>query len=923
MASSWVSTKVHVPTLRRGVVDRPRLRQRQATPGETRLTLLSAPAGFGKTTAVAAWVADAQDRGRAVAWVSLDEADDQPATFWTYLVLALQKAAPTIGANVLPALESGQPPTRALITMLLNELAEQPVDIDLVLDDYHLAECPEVADGVAFLLDHLPPNLHVIMTTRADPDLPLSRLRARGQLVELRARELRFTLDEVTRYLGDVGNLDVAPEDVATLAERTEGWAAALQLAALSMQDRDDVAGFVAGFAGTDRYVVDYLVDEVLSRQGGDVRSFLLRTSVLDRLTGDLCDAVTGSSGGGAMLETLYRENLFVVPLDDRRHWYRYHHLFADVLQTHLRDVSPDEQASLHRRASQWYAGSGDPESAVRHALTAGDVERAADIAETAFASMARARKEATIRGWVGSFPDDVVRRRPVLAISFIGGLMQANDFASVDARLTALERQLPAIHERLAHVDVPWHDADGAEPLVVVDEAALARVPAAIEMYRAALALMRGDLSATVDRARRALEGAAPGDELVQGGANALSGLASWAGGDLDAAHVFYAAGLEHLRRAGHLADVLGCTIALTDIRITQGRLSDALRATQDGLRLADGDNKQGVLRGAADMHVGIAEVSLERGEVDLARVHLTRALELGENLGLPQFPYRWRASMALLAEIDGDPDSALNLLRDAESVYIGDFSPDVRPLHARRARVEVARGDVDAALRWAAEHDIAPDDVLSYACEFEHVTLAEVLLARARRDGDKQSLEDVHNFLARLVAATEEGGRNATLIDVLALQSLAADAAGDAASAESTLSRAVNLAEPEGQVHSFTRHGATMAALLDRAIGAQSRSPYVERLRSALGSGASHGSQRPEESAPPGVLVEPLSVRETEVLRLLASELDGPEIARHLVVSLHTVRTHTKNIYAKLGVNSRRAAVRRAEELGLLPSR
>jgi LuxR family maltose regulon positive regulatory protein len=920
MASSWVSTKVHVPTLRRGVVDRPRLRQRQAAPGETRLTLLSAPAGFGKTTAAAAWVSDAQDRGRAVAWVSLDEADDQPATFWTYVVLALQRTAPTIGANVLPALESGQPPTRALITVLLNELAEQPVDIDLVLDDYHLADSPGVADGVAFLLDHLPPNLHVIITTRADPDLPLSRLRARGQLVEVRARELRFTVDEVTRYLGDVGDLEVAPEDVTTLAERTEGWVAALQLAALSMQGRDDVASFVAGFAGTDRYVVDYLVDEVLSRQPDDVRTFLLRTSVLDRLTGDLCDAVTESSGGRAMLETLYRANLFLVPLDDRRHWYRYHHLFADVLQTHLRDVSPDEQEALHRRASQWYADAGIPAAAVRHALAACDVERAADIAEATFPALQQRRKEATVRGWVDAFPDDVVARRPVLAISFVGGLMQANDFATVDARLAAVERQLPAIHARRAGDDVARDDTGGAQTLVVLDEAELARVPAAVEMYRAALALMDGDPAATVDRARRALAAAVPGDELVRGGANALSGLASWASGDLDEARVFYAASLQHLARAGHLADVLGCTIALADIRITQGQLSDALHDYEDGLRLAEGDDERDVLRGAADMHVGVADVSLERGDVDKARTHLTRALELGESLGLPQFPYRWRASMALIAETGGDADGALDLLGEAERIYVSDFSPDVRPLHARRARVEVAHGDIDAGLRWAADHDVTPDDVLSYAREFEHVTLAEVLLARARRDGDQQALEDARNLLARLVAATEEGGRHGTRVDVLALQSLAADAAGDAASAESALSRALSLAEPEGQVRSFTRHGATMAALLGRAVGAHARSPFVERLRSALASGVPQDPRRPQEGAPVGVLAEPLSVRETEVLRLLASELDGPDIARHLVVSLHTVRTHTKNIYTKLGVNSRRAAVRRAEELGLL---
>ena len=921
MASSWVSTKVHVPTLRHLTVDRPRLRERSVAADGMRMTLLSAPAGFGKTTAVAAWVADGRDRGRAVAWVSLDEGDSQPATFWTYVILSLQTAAPTVGASLLPALESGQPPTRALLTTLLNELAELPVEIDLVLDDYHLADSPGVAEGVTFLLDRLPSNVHIVVTTRADPDLPLSRLRARGQLTEVRAGDLRFTIGEVTRFLEVVGNLDVAPADISALTDRTEGWAAALQLAALSMRGRDDVAGFIAGFAGTDRYVVDYLMDEVLSRQPDDVRTFLMRTSVLDRLTGDLCDAVTESRGGREMLETLYRENLFVVPLDDRRHWYRYHHLFADVLQTHLQDVSPHEQVTLHRRASQWYADAGDPAPAVRHALTAGDVERAADIAEVSTPALQQRRKEATVRGWVDAFPDDVVARRPVLAITFVGALMQANDFATVDARLTAVERQLPAIHARLAHQDVGWDKTESGPELVVVDEAELARIPAAVELYRAALALVDGDPASTIGRASRALAAAIPGDELVRGGANALSGLASWAGGDLDGARGFYAASVEHLQRAGHLVDVLGCTIALADICVTQGRLSDAQRAYADGLRLAEGDGENGALRGVADMHLGIGEVRFERGDVNSARTHLSRALELGENLGLPQFPYRWRASMALLAETDGAVDNALGLLVEAQRVYVGDFSPDVRPLHARAARLDVARGDIDAALRWVAEHDLRPDDALSYALEFAHVTLAEVLVAQGRRDGDQRALDDARSLLARLLAETEKARRHGTRIDVLALQALAADSAGDAASAESTLSRALSLAEREGQVRSFTRHGAAMAALLDRTTP-RSRSPFVERIQSLLRSTPLEHSQT-SDVAPIVPTVETLSVRETEVLRLLATELDGPQIARHLVVSLHTVRTHSKNIYAKLGVNSRRAAVRRAEELGLMPGR
>ena len=379
MAVSLVQTKLYVPRPRRSVVARPRLGGRLSRGSDARLTLISAPAGFGKTTLLTAWLAAAATENRAVAWLSLDESDRQPATFWTYLITALQTAVPGIGADALPLLQSAQPPIETVLAAVLNELAAVPNDIDLVLDDYHLVDGPDLRDGMTFLLEHLPPHVHLVISSRADPLLPLARLRARGELVEVRAADLRFTPDEVAAYLNDVIGLDLTPEDIAALEGRTEGWIAALQLAALSMQGRTDIGAFIAGFAGDDRYIVDYLVEEVLQRQTEQVRSFLLRTCLLDRLSGPLCDAVTGEPGGRATLEALDRANLFLVPLDDSRHWYRYHHLFADMLQAHLQDERPEEITDLHRRASQWYDQHGQPSPAVRHALAAGDIERAAD----------------------------------------------------------------------------------------------------------------------------------------------------------------------------------------------------------------------------------------------------------------------------------------------------------------------------------------------------------------------------------------------------------------------------------------------------------------------------------------------------------------------------------------------------------------
>lgn len=386
IADPLLETKLYVPRLRRGLVARPRLIERMGRGAESKLTLLSAPAGFGKTTLLTEWLAAAPAGERSVAWLSLDQADNQPVSFWTYLVAALQAAAPGVGARALSLLQRPQPPPiETILATVLNELNAVPNDVVLVLDDYHVIDAHDIQDGMAFLLEHLPPQIHLVITTRADPALPLARLRARGELVEIRAADLRFTPDEAAAYLNEVMGLGLAAGDVAALEGRTEGWIAALQLAALSMQGRDDVAGFIAGFAGDDRYIVDYLVEEVLHRQPEHVRSFLLETSILAHMTGPLCDAVTRQDGGKATLEALDRRNLFLVPLDDRRQWYRYHQLFADVLRARLLDEQPGRVPELHRRACEWYEEHGDRSEAIRHAMAGGDVARAADLVELAW----------------------------------------------------------------------------------------------------------------------------------------------------------------------------------------------------------------------------------------------------------------------------------------------------------------------------------------------------------------------------------------------------------------------------------------------------------------------------------------------------------------------------------------------------------
>ncbi len=911
--AALLETKFYVPRARRDRVPRPRLAERLDRGSASKLMLVSAPAGFGKTTLLSEWLAAGPavpaDQ-RLAAWLSLDRADNDLASFWTYVIAALRTAAPGVGENALALLQvPGPQPIETVLATLLNDLSAIAGDIVLVLDDYHVIDAREVQDGMAFLLDHLPPQLHVVIASRADPALPLARLRARGELAEIRAADLRFTPEEAAAYLKETMGLQLTAPDVAALEGRTEGWIAALQLAALSMQGRDDVAGFIAGFAGDDRYVVDYLAEEVLQRQPDRVQDFLLQTSILARLSGPLCDAVTGQGGGKAMLEALDRGNLFLVPLDDRRQWYRYHHLFADVLQARLLDEQPDQLPDLHRRASAWFQRSGEQSVAIGHALAAGDFQRTADLVELALTAMSQTRQEATVRAWLEVIPDEVIRVRPVLSLGFAWVLLSVGEFDGVEDRLRDAERWLDATTD--TDVGSPAAPAE----MVVVNEEEYRRLPGTIETYRAALALARGDPAGAIRHARRALELASEGEHRWRASASGLIGLAFWGSGDLEAGHAAYAECAAGLRRAGHIADIFGCAMAMADIRITQGRLGEAMHTYERALQGAS-EQDGPVLRGTADMYVGMSEVHLERDDLRSAAQKLLQSQELGEHTGLPQNRYRWRAAMARIRQAEGDLGGALDLLNEAERLYAGDFFPNVRPVPALKARAWIAQGQLGEALGWAREQGLSADDDLSYLREFEHITLARVLLARYQQEHAEHSGQEVIQLLERLLLAAEEGGRTGRVIEILVLQALAHQMRTDIPAASGCLERALTLAEPEGYVRVFIDEGPPMAALL-RAVAKQGTTrAYARRLLAAV-------SEPGQDSPVTPALIDPLSERELDVLRLLGTELDGPAIARELIVSLHTVRTHTKHIYAKLAVTNRRAAVRRAAELGLSPAR
>ncbi len=671
------------------------------------------------------------------------------------------------------------------------------------------------------------------------------------------------------------------------------------------MQGRDDIAGFIADFAGDDRYIVDYLVEEVWQRQPDDVRRFLLQTSILARMSGPLCDAVTGHAGGKAMLGARDRRNLFLIPLDDRRRGYRNHHLFADVLQARLLDEQPELVAKLHRRATEWYAHEGEPAEAIRHATAGKDFARAADLVELAIPASRQARQDGTLRQWLEALPDELIRERPVLSNAYAGSILVRGETEGVEARLRDAERWLDTTAETNAR--------DGrSSAMVVVDEDAFRALPGAIAIHRAGQARILGDVAGTMEHARRALDLIHEDDHLARGAVAALLGLSYWTTGDLDSADRSYVDSMASLEKAGYLSDVIGCAIARADILIAQGRLQDAMHTYEKGLRLS---TAQGVpaLRGTADMHVGMSALARERNDLQSALGHLRSSQELGEDNGLPQNPYRSRVAMALIRRAEGDLDATLELLSVAERLYASNFSPDVRPVSAVKARVWIAQGKLSEAGSWARGQDLSTTDDLTYVHEFEHVTLARLMLAQETRDRADHAISEVPEFLARLLTAAEDGKRTGSLIDILVVQALTHHALGDSTAAIASLMRAIDLAQPEGYVRVFLDEGPPMGALLKLAAKQPNAPSYVRRLLAADVTTA-------KGQAPSGqLLIEPLSERELEVLHLLESDLDGPDMARELMVSLPTLRTHTSNIYAKLGVNSRRAAVRRAAELGL----
>ncbi|WP_307609937.1 LuxR C-terminal-related transcriptional regulator [Pseudarthrobacter sp. W1I19] len=913
MLTPVLATKLFVPAPRPQITSRPRLFKRLTDDlsASRKLSLVCAPAGFGKSTLLSEWITQRrrQHPDVCIAWLSLDAHDNDPSRFLAYVVAALQGVDPEIGAEITGLRHSGQVlAVEPALTSLINDIARSGKEFILVLDDYHVIEERQVHEALAFLLDHLPPQLHLVIATRSDPPLSLARLRSRGELTEFRAADLRFTFDEAADFLNQVMNLGLSVDDIAALETRTEGWIAGLQLAGVSLREHGDVSGFIKAFTGSHRFVIDYLVEEVLQRQSAEVRNFLLTTALLDHMTGGLCEALTGVGGGQGMLEALERDNLFVMPLDDRRQWYRYHHLFAEVLRGRALQELPGRMPELHRLASEWYEQNDLTEDAVHHALAAEDFERAADLIEAVLPTLRRTRQDGMMLAWLTALPDEVVRTRPLLSVFYAWRMLVSGDLDTVEPWLRAAEQGLEAA---TADSEVPANSASasgrGQE---------LRMLPSTIAMYRASLAQARGDVSATARHARQAFELARPEDHFARGAAAAFLGLASWAQGDVETAVGTFSDAVASLHEAGNLTDELSSTILLADMQVALGQLQEARKLYERALGYAAAQGEPAP-RATAELHVGYSELCREFGDLESAVRHLQTSKELGRQVTpLTEHSYRWFVAMAGVRESEGDMAGAIESLDQAQLLYLRGFFPEVRPIPALKARMAVRQGRLSEGWEWARSRDLLPVGELSYLREFEHLTLARLLISQFRVLPAEKTIQEAADLLMRLLEAAEAAGRKGSIYEVLVLQALALEAQGQRALALVPLERALVEAGPEGYVRLFLDEGPPLAPLLAEAAGKGPALPHTALLLQSLEPGKSQTVIR----RTPTPQLEDLSKRELEVLRLLGTSLSGPEIARQLFVSVNTLRTHTKRIFTKLEVNNRREAVRHGKEQGLL---
>ncbi len=890
-----------------------------------RLLLICAPAGFGKTTLLSEWIGNFRlpilDFGSELTpddttpkskiknpkscWLSLDEADNDPTRFLLYLLAALETAYPDIGADARAMIQPPQPlQLTTILTVLLNRLAATLSEGNLVLalDDYHVIEQPAIHDMVEFLLDHLPPHMHLAIATRVDPPLPLARLRARRQLTELRAADLRFTADETAMFLNQIMGLNLAPENIATLEVRTEGWIASLQLAAISLQNRTatEAASFIAAFSGSHRHVIDYLTEEVLAQQSPEIHEFLSQTAILDRMTASLCNAVTGRDDGERLLRRLEQVNLFLAPLDDERRWYRYHRLFADFMRNHIYNEAPELARTLHRRAAAWYAQHAMPSEAITHALRAVDFESAARWIEHAAVSLLMRSEATTLLNWLKALPQSIIDARPALNLAYAEAALIAGEFAPIETALHAVETALN-------RGDIPAAERNAIQSQVTA--------------VRAYMATFSGDIHRGVALARQAFAALPEGNAFLRSVVAWLLGLSQFFDTDTIAAQRVFGETLELSQATGNTL-IASLSLFVTGyFAILQGRLRQARITFEQGLVALSGAPHTPLPVSASLIYQGLAEVLRETNDLEAAAQAIAECINLGEQWGNAEVLVDSYVVLTRIAYAQGDEARARQILERVMTFAHEDRISQltIRQMEAFQARMQVVWGELNAAALWAekwrnayAQEPLPEGNIATFVRWMEVSALARFYLAHERF----ATAIEVLIPLRRLV---EEAGWRGVAIELLGLESLALHGLGQHTAAHTTLHRALTLAAPEGYTRVFVEMGTGMVELLREVLDEGIMPNYVKSLLQVPRS-PTHTSNS-QLLTLNSQLLEPLSDRELEILRLIDTGATNREIANKLYIAVSTVKTHINNLYGKLGVANRVQSLTRARELGLLP--
>ena len=894
-----LSTKLYIPRAHPNRVPRPRLIERMNESMRRPVTLVCAPAGYGKTTLLSEWIPQYE---HCVTWLSLDEADNDPARFWRHFLAALQTLNPDRFKDAQQALEGSQVrPIEAVLTLTINEIAGLAYRFTHVFDDFHLIDNATINDGITFLVEHLPPSLNLVIASRSDPALPLARWRTRAQMTEIRSADLRFTMEESSAFFNQVMGLDLSEEDVAVLDVRAEGWISGLQLAALSMKDHDDRSKFITAFAGSHRFIIDYLVDEVLSRQTEHVREFLLATSILNQMCGPLCDAVTTGSNGQAILEELEQSNLFVIPLDDHRGWYRYHHLFGEVLQSHLYATGDDRPAVLHVRAAEWFESNRLIVEAIHHALAAKDWERSIrlimDVADAVAFTRGQFR---TVLAWLQSLPDNATQFRPHLSLIRAWMLLNAGPSEAVEENLLEAERALSS--------------QEPAQRLILQGE---------IAALRAVLASYRREISRTIELCRQARQQLPESNAFLRAAVATALGMAYRFSGRVVEASQAFSEAIALGQTAGNYYMMMDAVTNLAGMQMWRGQLRDAAQTCRQALRFAEqrASATGHTLLDAGFPHLRLGEVLREWNDLDSAEQFILKGIELGKaggNLDIVMTGYGW---LSRVKQSLGDLEGAWAAITAYEEIAIS-FNVPIMFLGtaARKARLSLAQGDLAPMEEWARQYESFTEKDPAFLDEFSLITLARLRLAQSR-------ITEANELLEQYRQDAEAAERMGSVIEILMLEALAFAGQGDQGRAMASLERALTLAEPEGYIRLFVDEGEPMRLLLldfqsipkrKMSGGVDNESfrllTYTDKLLAAFSQPALIENRKLE------TLSENLSEREQDILRLIAAGHSNQEIAAQLVLAQSTVKWYINSLYSKLGARSRTHAVALAKELELI---